>query len=183
MKLTFTISLLFLLGISFQSNLFSQSIRLIPERSSVTFNIKNWGLTVDGRFGGLEVTGNWDENAPSKSKIQGIVKSTTVDANIDARNASLRGEEYFHVEKFPEIKITSTSIERKDGSYTFKGKLEMKGMVKNIEFPFNVSGTNDALKFTGEFKINRLDYQVGTSSMVTGDIVTVFLECTVKIVN
>lgn len=156
---------------------------MVPEKSSVEFKIKNWGMTVDGKLGGLEVSGIWYPDSPSKSSLRGTVKTKTIDANIDARNESLRGEDYFDVEQFPEIRISSESILKTETGFLFKGTLEMKGITKNIEIPFKVSSSEGLLVLTGKFEIDRLVYNVGSSSMVMGDHVQVFLQCTLKTKN
>jgi len=92
--------------------------------------------------------------------------------------------EYFDAEKYPEIIITSTKIDKtnktESGFYYFTGTLTMHGITKPISFPFHIEKVNDTYLFTGEFEINRLDYGVGSNSTVLSSTVNVSLSVLAK---
>jgi len=82
----------------------------------------------------------------------------------------LRKEEYFHAEKFPVIRFKSTKVTASaDGSYIATGILTIKGVNKNISFPFKASALSVGSLFQGTFEINRRDFGVGGGSAVLGD--------------
>ena len=92
--------------------------------------------------------------------------------------------EYFDAEKYAEITIASTKIDKtnktESGFYYFTGNLNMHGITKPISFPFHIEKVNDTYLFTGEFEINRLDYGVGSNSTVLSNTVNVSLSVLAK---
>ncbi len=110
--------------------------------------------------------------------------ASTVDTDNHSRDNHLKGAEYFDAEKFPDITITSTKIDKTnktgDGYYYFTGTLTMHGITKTIAFPFKAEKVNDTWLFTGEFEINRLDYGVGDNSAVLSNTVNVSLSVLAK---
>jgi polyisoprenoid-binding protein YceI len=55
------------------------------------------------------------------------------------------------------------------------GKLTIKNVTREISFPFTIVPEAGGYLFTGEFKINRIDFGVGESSSVS-DNLTVLLK-------
>jgi polyisoprenoid-binding protein YceI len=56
-----------------------------------------------------------------------------------------------------------------------EGRITIRGVTKNISFPFTVVQGTDADHFEGEFRLNRRDFGVGGSSWVMSDELTVSL--------
>ena len=92
------------------------------------------------------------------------------------RDNHLRKPEYFDVKKYPVIRIVSNRITNstKAGTLFIMGRLTIKNVTREISFPFTAVSQQDGYLFTGEFKINRLDFGVGESSTVA-DNLTVLL--------
>ena len=145
--------------------------------SSISFKIKNAGLTVDGTFSGLEATIKFNSIKPDDGSITASVSTKSVNTGNDMRDGHLRKEEYFNAEKFPKIILQSTSIE-KTGPITYKGtfNLTMKGVTKQVIIPFNFLKIPEKTEFKGSFSINRRDFGVGGSSISMSDNVTLALD-------
>lgn len=168
--------LLLLVGVFLFFQLSAQRFIPIDNGSTVSFTIKNLGINVTGKFSGL--TGNiiFDPANLSASQFAVSVNSATVDTEIKARDNHLRKEDYFHVEKYPKISFMSKSITALGaGQYTVTGTLEMKGIVKEISFPFTVNPANEGYVFKGGFRINRRDFKVGGRSLILSDQLSVNL--------
>jgi polyisoprenoid-binding protein YceI len=60
------------------------------------------------------------------------------------------------------------------------GNLIIKGVSKEIKFPFKATPKDDGFLFEGEFKINRRDFKVGGNSLSLSDDVTVSLSVFAK---
>lgn len=172
MKIIFT-SILFL----FVNHAIAQQFKPVDEGSEVSFKIKNFGINVAGKFSGLKgkITFNADDLAASE--IEASVNTNTIRTGIDQRDNHLKKEEYFDADKFPEIHFISTKITTSTNkNYLFVfGKLTMKGVTKEISFPFKATKKGDDYLFEGEFKINRRDYNVGSGSITMADELTVHL--------
>lgn len=144
--------------------------------SSISFTIKNLGINVTGKFTGLSGTVVFDPANLSVSQFAVSVNTATVDTDIDARDTHLKKEDYFHVERYPKISFLSKSIKADGaGQYTVTGMLEIKGVVKEISFPFTANLGNEGYVFKGRFRINRRDFKIGGKSLILSDQLTVNL--------
>lgn len=145
-----------------------------PKSSTIEFQIRNLGVTVTGKFGGLTGSIQLSGEKLETARIDLAVPASAIDTGIALRNKHLRGENYFDVEVFPELRITSTAITRNsDGTLRFTGRLLIKGVSGNLTFPFTASLAPLGYEFRGQFKINRLDYLVGGPSLTMSDDVMV----------
>lgn len=142
--------------------------------SSVTFKIKNAGLTVDGSFKGLEADIQFDPAKGFGNKIEASVDVKTINTSINARDNHLKKAEYFDAEKFPKITMKSSSFAKGDDG-KFKGffSVSIKGTTKTVPVMFSFVEVSGKATFSGTFKLNRLDYKVGESSWVMSDEVNV----------
>ena len=148
----------------------------MEDQSSVTFRIKNLGFNVTGSFRGLQgAITFFPDNLPASS-MDVSVQSKSVNTGIDMRDNHLRKEEYFDSKKYPNIRFISMKIttSTKPGTLFMYGKLTIKNVTREVFFPFTAIPQQGGYLFTGEFKINRIDYGVGESSS-TADNLTVIL--------
>lgn len=162
----------------------AQKYTPVDEGSKVHFTIKNFGIKTGGQLTGLKGDISFLPTDLVSSHFIVSVDASTVDTDNESRDSHLKGDEYFDTEKYPQIIITSTKIDRTNktdsGFYFFRGTLSMHGTTKPISFPFHIEKVNDSYLFTGEFEINRLDFGVGSSSAVLSDLVNVSLSVMAK---
>ena len=145
--------------------------------SDISFKIKNAGFTVGGKFNGLTGTIQFDPNKTSGNKIEANIDAKTINTDNTTRDGHLRKEEYFWVDKFPKISMSATLF-TKETSGNFKSyfALTLKGITNNVPVLFSFTEQNGKAKLSGSFKINRLDYKVGSSSFILSDDVTICIE-------
>lgn len=154
----------------------SQTYTPVDKGSSINFTIKNLGIAVTGKFTGLTGTIQFNPTDLSVSSFSVSVNAETVNTDIKARDNHLKKEDYFHVERFPRISFISRKIELiSAGQYNISGILEIKGIKKEISFPFTTIPSVDGLVFKGGFRINRRDFKVGGKSLILSDNLTVNL--------
>ena len=154
----------------------SQVLKPVDEKSSVKFRIKNFGFnTVTGSFKGIQGTIKYSPENPSSSSMDVTVDSKSVNSGIKMRDNHLRKEEYFDVKKYPVIRFISTKItpSSKTGTLFIFGKLTIKNVTREVSFPFTAVSEEDGYVFSGEFKINRIDFGVGESSSVSDNLTVV----------
>jgi|SRR5438552_14835183 len=158
----------------------SQQYKPVDGKSDVKFAIKNFGISTSGSLNGLKGTITFNPADLPSSSFNVSVDVNTINTGIDSRDDHLKKEEYFNVEKFPSITFVSTSITKDPNGYNVTGNLTIKGITKTISFPFNVQNmvqSQDAgIILTGNFSINRKDFDVGGSSAVLGNNVDVSLK-------
>ncbi|MCC6289207.1 MAG: YceI family protein [Chitinophagaceae bacterium] len=172
MKIFFTSILLLFVNLSF-----AQQFKPVDEGSEVKFKIRNFGVNVSGTFSGLKGQIVFHPDNLSTAEFDVTIDSKTIKTGIDQRDNHLKQEEYFDADKYPRIHFASTKITTStDKAYLFVfGKLTIKGVTKEISFPFKATPKGDDYLFEGEFKINRRDYTVGGGSITMADELTVIL--------
>jgi polyisoprenoid-binding protein YceI len=123
-------------------------------------------IEVPGFFRDFTGTVTYDPSDVSKSSVTFTAKATSVDTGVAPRDAHLRKEEFFDVEKYPDITFKSTRIEKKGKEWMVTGDFTMKDVTKQISFPFNVLGfvknQNDSTRMgiSAETSVNRREYNV-----------------------
>ena len=176
MKLILTL-LIILSTISF---LGAQSFKPENDGSEIKFTLKNFGLNVTGHFSGLSGTIQFDPSNLSASSFNVSVDATTVNTGVDMRDNHLKKDEYFNTAKYPAINFTSTNITGDANGYTVSGHLTIKGTKKEISFPFTAARQGNGFVLSGNFSINRKDFDVGGGSAVMGSNVDVSLKVFAK---
>jgi polyisoprenoid-binding protein YceI len=128
------------------------------EASDVSFRIGNMRInTVSGTFTGMRGTVHFDPQDLAGSSFSVCVDASSVDTGNNRRDKHLREEEYFDVERFPDICYVSDIISRTDDGFVTRGKLTIKGITRIVTIPFVKEGNT----LRGTFSLNRLDYNVG----------------------
>ena len=171
-----------ILCIALSTALFSQSYTPVDEGSKVHFVIKNFGIATGGDFKGLAGSVKFDINNPTVAEFDVSVDANTIDTDIQSRDNHLRKSEYFDVANYPKLTFKSTRItktNKADFLYMF-GNLTIKGITKEVKFPFKVTSQNGGYLFEGNFKLNRRDFGVGGSSISLSDDLNVTLSIFAK---
>jgi polyisoprenoid-binding protein YceI len=145
----------------------------VDNGSSVQFTIKNLGINVKGAFSGLEGTILFDPSHVTDAVFDVSIDANTVNTGNDMRDNHLRNDSYFDVKKYPRIHFVSTKVEslNKKGAWLTWGKLTIKNHTKDISFPFTADGSaGGGYVFKGKFNINRKDFDVGGTSIISDNL-------------
>lgn len=164
-------------GFLYALALSAQEYKPVDDSSTIGFGIKNFGVTVNGSFKGLKGTIHFDPKNPADCTFNVSVESKTVNTGIDMRDNHLKKEDFFNVEAHPTLSFKSTKITSatKSGYLFVFGELKIKGVTKEVSFPFHAEPNGTGYIFTGELTINRRDFGVGGSSLSMSDKVTIHL--------
>lgn len=139
--------------------------------SSIGFTVTHLQLSeVEGRFNDFTGTFDWKAGNPAQSKLEFSAKTSSVNTDNAKRDAHLQSEDFFHTAKFPTLTFQSTKIEKLSGDrYNVTGSLTAHGVTKTITVPARIKGPVDvfgdgeeSLGFRATFKIDRLDYEIGS---------------------
>jgi polyisoprenoid-binding protein YceI len=135
--------------------------------SEVSFQVRHLVTQVRGNFNDYEGTINLDPANLEKSSVDFRIKAASIDTNNADRDKHLRGEDFFFVEKYPEITFKSKSIKKADkDTYDVTGTLTMRGVSKEVTLPVTWLGTvkdpwgNQKAGFATEVTLNRKDYGI-----------------------
>jgi polyisoprenoid-binding protein YceI len=146
-------------------------------RATITYQVKNMGFNTSGNFSGFDGAIAFDKDKLASSVIEASVDSKSINTDNDMRDNHLKKEEYFDVDHYPKITMKSVSFKHKSGNnFTGTFNLTIKGITKPVDVPFTYVQTGNSSVFKGSFKINRLDFKVGDSSMTLSDSVIVNVE-------
>ena len=150
-------------------------------RAAITFKTKNMGIGVDGTIGGLVADIHFNAANLAASTIEASVDVNTLNTDNSSRDEHLHGEDFFDVAHYSKISLKSVSIKSRGGNnYTGQFSLAIKAKTKQVDIPFTLTQSNGASIFKGSFKINRLDYGIGSTSMVLADQVTIDIDATAR---
>lgn len=160
----------------------AQVYRPVDKGSSVKLTIKNDGMATDGTLTGLEGNIKFNPADLKNSSFSITIDGNTINTGIDIRDNAVKGEEYLDAKKFPAISFVSKQITQinKTAPFTVKGTLTIKGISKEISFPFTAVQKEDGMLFTGEMRINRLDFRIGVGSLDLSNSMTVSLNVFAK---
>jgi polyisoprenoid-binding protein YceI len=135
--------------------------------SSANFAVKHMGIsTVRGRFTDVGGVILFDAQAPEKSSVTAVIKSTSVNTDNATRDKHLNTPDFFDTAKYPEIRFQSTSVRHVDGDkYIATGNLTIRDVTKTVELPFTLAqgkGPKGEPRLGAEasLEINRYDYHV-----------------------
>ena len=162
-------SIAVLLIVLIPSLLVAQDYKPTDQGSTIEFVIKNFGVNTKGFFTGLDGKISFDPKDIGKSALDVSIAASSVNTDNEMRDGHLKKESYFDVEKYPRIKMVSTSITGDNGRYTFNGRLTIKDKTKDISFPFIATPMGEDYIFKGSFTINRRDFEVGGGSTIANN--------------
>src|SRR6187431_452964 len=80
------------------------------DSTRIVFHISNAGLDVEGSIGGIIGDLQFSKNKLGKSSFTATAKSETIQTGIKLRDKHLKKADYFDIENYPTIKITSKQI-------------------------------------------------------------------------
>ena len=105
---------------------------LDPAHSRIGFVARHAMVTkVRGSFNDFDGDGYFDAEEPANSKLQVTIKAASIDTRNADRDAHLRSNDFFDMDRYPEIRFASTSTERVAGqTYRVVGDLSIKGVAQ-----------------------------------------------------
>ena len=109
--------------------------------TSVGFSVRHMMSQVRGSFGDFAMTIVKDDANPAGSSGDFKIQAASVTTANEMRDKHLRSEDFFFVEKFPEITFKSTKIEKvSDTEYRATGEFTMRGVTKVLTLPVTYLG-------------------------------------------
>lgn len=100
----------------------------------VQFRIKHLGYSwLYGRFNDFGGSFTYDEDDPSASGVEVVVKTASIDSNHAERDKHLRGADFLDVGKFPEARFRSTSYKETGiDKAVLTGDLTLHGVTRPV---------------------------------------------------
>jgi polyisoprenoid-binding protein YceI len=136
---------------------------LAPERSTITFKIRNmWGLLrVKGRFTEFSGDGQLTNNGAVYGRLD--IRAASLRTGIGRRDQHLRSTDFFDVERYPEISVVITALEPTSGNTAdLRASFTIKGINEPVPLPVKIAELNDgSVRISGETKVERSQFGLG----------------------
>ena len=154
--------------------------------SEAVFQVRHLITKVRGRFSEFSGEIAFDEDAPERSSVTFRVDTASIDTNSADRDAHLRSDDFFAVERFPALTFASTAITtRGGGEFDVEGDLTIRDVTKHVTLPVSFLGKAtdpwgaEKLAFETSVTINRKDFGLNwnaaleTGGFLVGDEVKI----------
>ena len=113
-----------------------------PAHSRVGFATRHMTVSViRGQFREFKGTVTTADDNPASAQVELTVQVASIDTGIEPRDNHLRGDDYFAVEKYPELRFKSTSIEPAGGGrFRVTGDLTIRDTTKPVTLEAELGG-------------------------------------------
>jgi|SRR5450432_1052603 len=150
----------------------SAQLHPVAKGSEVVFTVKNFGFNVHGKLGTPEGEIKFIPDNIGASFFHITIKSESINTDNSMRDEHLVAGDYFDSKNYPLIRFESEQIRavNKKGGFEAVGKLTIKKTTREIKMPFTAVKSGDGYQFTGSFKLNRKDYEIGGSSTISNEV-------------
>jgi polyisoprenoid-binding protein YceI len=148
--------------------------------SELGFKIKHLMISsVSGSLKSFQAEVETDGVDFTTSQISLSADMASISTNNDQRDAHLRNSDFFEVEKYPELKFTSTKAEKIDSdTFVLSGDLTLKGVTKPVKLNVEFNGVTkdpwggERAGFVVTGKINRSEWGINfNAALETGGVV------------
>ncbi len=161
-----------------------------PGARAGTFNLENKDadITFTYTVGFVEQTGHlreidgvlkYDKKAPQTSSVNAVIKTASLSAN--AFEDELRGDDFFNVAQYPEIRFVSTSVKPVgENSAEFNGNLTLHGVTQPVMLRFDFeplkNGAAKQLKVTATGHLKRSDFGMTALGLLVNDEIEIVIK-------
>lgn len=168
-----SLALAIVLAMGFAGSVWSADTYVVDSAHAyVGFTINHLLINrVRGTFNDFTGTIVYDANDITKSSMSGAINVASIDTAHQKRDADLRGESFFEVDKYPQITFETTRVEAGEDAPVLHGTLTMHGVSKEVAIPFRVTGIAEfagkiRLGFEARLELNRQDYGISYSRLM-----------------
>ena len=109
--------------------------------SNVGFKVRHFTVSnVRGKFNTFEGTVRFNPDDLSDSGVEVKIDAASIDTDHEQRDDHLRSADFLDAENHPTLTFKSTKVEQGDDGYVLTGDLTMRGVTKEVSFPFEMVG-------------------------------------------
>lgn len=150
-----------------------------PTHSEVGFKVRHMMITnVSGSFGKFEGNIETTDNDFSSAVIDFKADLNSISTGNADRDNHLKSADFFDASTFPELKFSSTKIEKKGAeNFVLHGDLTIRDITRSVKLDMELGGIgkdpwgNEKAGFTILGKINRTDFNLNwNAALETGGV-------------
>ncbi|WP_421841454.1 YceI family protein [Mycobacterium sp.] len=143
------------------------SWHLVPERSTVSFSIKNmWGLlTVTGRF--TEFTGDGQLNHTGEVSGRINLRVASLSTGIRRRDKHLLSPDFFDADRFGQITVVVAAVTPTGGATAqVRADFSIKGITAPVTLPATITRLDDgSVRVSVQAEVNRSQFGLGWNAL------------------
>ncbi|OBK30622.1 hypothetical protein A5634_15090 [Mycobacterium asiaticum] len=152
---------------------------LSPDRSEIGFKIKNmWGLIpVKGKF--TEFSGQGQLTGAGTVSGRVDIEAASLNTGIGQRDRHLRSEDFFDVQRFPQISVVVNGLTPDGGKAAeLQTEFTIKGVTQPVPLLVTIAELDDgSVRISGKGEIDRTRFDLDWNKLgVMSDTVTVSAE-------
>ena len=150
--------------------------QLATAGSEIAFTTKQMGVPVDGKFGKFSAQIALDPKKPETGSVAFSIDTGSARFGSAELDAEVPKPTWLNVPRFPQASFQSVAIKGLGaGKFEVAGKLSIKGLVRDITVPVQLTQTGPNSTASGVFTLKRLDFKVGEgewtdTSMLANDV-------------
>lgn len=122
-------------------------------------------------FADSTVTATLNPDAADTSTLLANVNTASVSSDNLQVQGALPDTEWFNSAEFPSATFESTRMESGDNGFNVIGTLTIKGIAVEQRFELTLSEKDGQKMASGQFEVDRTEYQLGMESQPNGDYV------------
>ena len=158
------------------------NFKVDPVHSFVMFKVGHLGVSnAWGRFNDPQGVVVWDDNDPSKGKVEITLQADKIDTGNEKRDQHLKSPDFFNARQFPTLTFKSNAIAKKtEGEFEVGGDLTVHGVTKPITVTVRKTGEADTQMghrggWETNFTVKRSDFGMNFMPGGIGDEVTLHI--------
>jgi polyisoprenoid-binding protein YceI len=150
--------------------------QLVVAGSEIAFTTRQMGVPVEGKFGKFGAQIALDPKNPETGSVSFTIDTGSARFGSAELDAEVPKPTWLNVPKFPQATFQSTAIKAAGpGRFEVAGRLAIKGSVRDITVPVQLTQAGGTSSASGAFTIKRLDFKVGEAewtdtSMLANDV-------------
>ncbi len=150
--------------------------QLVAAGSEIGFTTRQMGVPVDGKFVKFSAQIALDPKNPQAGSVAFLIDTGSARFGSAELDAEVPKATWLNVPQFPQASFQSSAIKSSaPGRFEVAGKLSIKGVVRDLVVPVQVTQTGATSTASGAFVIKRLEFKVGEAdwadtSMLANDI-------------
>lgn len=164
-----------LILLSYSAPIFAETLLL--QKATVRFICDTRFGKVQGDFSKIQAQ-SFD---PVKKLAKIQIETASLSTGNSMRDKHLKGEDFFFCEKYPSAVFELTSLEGEGNLLKLSGKLTIKEITKELEFPVELLEQDSLRIYKGSVRVNRRDFQMNYDNFINPIENSVLIEVTANV--
>jgi polyisoprenoid-binding protein YceI len=134
------------------------------EASTIDLRVHAFGAEHDGRFESWQGDIRFDPAAPVRTRASVVVQAASLKMHPAIATRRATGPAFLDAAHHPQIRFELRSLDPVgSGQFTAHADVSIKGHTRAITFPVRLEIEGDTARMTGDFSLDRADFDLGTS--------------------